>query len=43
MNVLQLQLKKMDIEKMMIGLGMVLMETTGLVLLVCGILDIKIF
>lgn len=43
MNTLRLQVRKFDMEKVMLGFGMILMETTGLVLLICGILDIKIF
>lgn len=43
MNTLRLQFNKMNMEKMMITIGMALMETSGLVLLVCGLLNIKIF
>ena len=43
MNTLRLQFNKTDIQKMMITLGMALMEVTGLVLLICGIYNIKIF
>ena len=41
MNTLKLQLRKIDVEKVMLGIGMLLMETTGLVLLICGIYGIK--
>ena len=30
-------------EKTMIALGMTLMEASGMVLLICGILDIRLF
>jgi len=43
MNTLRLQYGKIDFEKVMITLGMVLMEASGAVLLVCGIFDIRIF
>lgn len=43
MNTLRLQYDKIDFEKVMITLGMALMEASGAVLLVCGLLDIKIF
>ena len=43
MNTLRLQYNKMDIEKMLITIGMAVMEVTGFVLLFCGLLDIKIF
>lgn len=43
MNTLRLQYGKIDFEKVMITLGMALMEASGVVLLVCGLLDIKIF
>ncbi len=43
MNTLRVQYNKIDIEKMMIMLGMALMEVTGLILLFCGLYDIRIF
>jgi len=43
MNTTGLQIRKMDIEKGMILLGMTCMEGFGLVMLICGILGIKIF
>lgn len=43
MNTLRLQYSKIDFEKVIITLGMALMEASGVVLLVCGLLDIKIF
>lgn len=43
MNTLKLQYKKMDMEKVMILTGMILMETSGAILFFCGLLDIKIF
>ena len=42
MQTLKLNLAKMDIEKTMITLGMALMEATGIVLLLCGLFDIRI-
>lgn len=43
MNTLRLNYNKIDIEKVMITLGMALMEASGIVFLFCGLLDIKIF
>ena len=43
MNTLRVQYNKIDIEKMMIMLGMAFMEVTGLILLFCGLYDIRIF
>ena len=43
MNTLRIQYNKIDVEKIMITLGMTLMEVTGLVLLFCGIFDIRLF
>lgn len=43
MNTLRLQYKKIDIERVIIGIGMALMETTGIVLLICGIMGIRPF
>lgn len=43
MNTLRLQYSKMDVEKIMITLGMTLMEVSGIVLLICGLFDIRIF
>lgn len=42
MQTLRLNLAKIDFEKAMITLGMALMEATGVILLVCGLLDIQI-
>ena len=42
MQTLRLNLDKIDFEKAMITLGMALMETTGFILLVCGLFDIRI-
>lgn len=42
MQTLKLNLQKIDFEKVMITLGMALMETTGVILLVCGLFDIRI-
>lgn len=43
MNALRLQYGKFDLEKIMIAAGMALMEMSGLVFLVCGLFDIRIF
>ncbi len=43
MNTRRLNLHKIDLEKVVITLGMSLMEIFGVVALFCGILDIKIF
>lgn len=43
MNTLRLQYKKIDFERIMIALGMTLMEVTGIILLICGILDFRPF
>ena len=43
MNTLRLNYNKTDLEKIMITLGMALMEASGAILLFCGLLDIKIF
>ena len=43
METLRLSYNKIDFEKAMITLGMALMEMTGIVLLVCGLFDIRIF
>lgn len=43
MNTLRLNYNKIDIEKAMITLGMALMEASGVVLLLCGLFDIRIF
>ena len=42
MDTLRLQYVKNDIEKKMIIAGMAIMELSGLVLLICGILNIKL-
>ena len=43
MNTLLLNYRKIDFEKVLITLGMAFMEVTGVVLLFCGLLEIKIF
>ena len=43
MNTLKLQYKNFDWEKVMIMLAMVLMEGSGILFLICGIFNIKIF
>lgn len=43
MNTLRLNYTKIDFEKVLITLGMALMEASGVILLFCGLLDIKIF
>lgn len=43
MDTLRLNYRKIDLEKVMITLGMALMEASGIILLFCGLLDIKIF
>lgn len=43
MNTLRLNYNKIDFEKAMITLGMALMEVSGILLLICGLFDIKIF
>lgn len=43
MNTIRLSFNRVEMEKVMITLGMALMEASGVVLLVCGLLDIKIF
>lgn len=43
MDTLRLNYRKIDFEKVMITLGMALMEASGVILLFCGLLDIKIF
>ena len=43
MYTLRLQYKKIDIERVLIAVGMTLMEATGIILLICGIMDIKPF
>ena len=42
MQTLKVNLQKIDFERAMITLGMALMETTGVILLVCGLFDIHI-
>ena len=42
MNTLRLNYQKVDFEKAMITLGIALMEASGVVFLLCGLLDIKI-
>ena len=43
MNTLRLQYKKFDLEKATIAIGMTLMEATGIVLLFCGLFNIRPF
>jgi len=43
MNTLRLNYSKIDFERVMITLGIALMEVSGIVLLFCGIFDIRIF
>ena len=43
MQVTRLEFCKMDIERILISLGMTFMEGVGLLMLICGILGIKIF
>ncbi len=43
MNTVRLYFGKIDFEKVMITLGMTLMELFGVITLFCGIMDIKIF
>lgn len=42
MNTLRLNYYKIDVERMLITLGITLMEVSGFVLLICGLFDIKI-
>ncbi len=43
MDTARLEFRKMDIERIVIALGMAFVECAGLVMLICGILGIKIF
>lgn len=43
MNTLRLRLRKMDMEKMALTISMAIVEGFGMIALVCGILNIKIF
>lgn len=43
MNTTRLEFNKIDFEKVMITLAIILMEGFGVLTLVCGILGIKIF
>ena len=43
MNTLQLRFNKIDFEKVIATLGFALMEASGIVFMVCGLLDIKFF
>lgn len=43
MNTLRLNYYKIDIERILITLGLALMEASGFLLLMCGLFDIKIF
>lgn len=42
MNTLRMNYYKIDVERMLITLGITLMEVSGFVLLICGLFDIKI-
>lgn len=42
MNTIRMKQRKWDLEKVMITAGMFMMESFGIVMLFCGILDIKI-
>lgn len=42
MNTLRLNYYKIDVERILITLGITLMEVSGFVLLICGLFDIKI-
>lgn len=43
MEAARITFQKIDLEKVMITLAMAIMESFGLIMLVCGILGIKIF
>lgn len=43
MHAAKFSFQKMNIERMLISLGMTVMEAFGLVMLICGIAGIKIF
>lgn len=43
MQALRLQYRKMNLERYIIVAGMTFMETTGIILLICGILGVKPF
>ncbi len=43
MHTLRLDFQKMDIERVLISVGMMVMESFGFIMLICGILGIKIF
>ena len=43
MDTLRLQYKKIDFERALIAIGMTLMEATGIILLICGLLNIRPF
>ena len=43
MHTARLGFQKMDIERILITVGMAFMEGFGLLMLICGILGIKIF
>jgi len=38
-----LEIQKINIQRTVISLGMAFMEAFGFIMLICGILDIKIF
>ena len=43
MYTLRLEIQKKEVERVLISLGMMVMEGFGLIMLICGILGIKIF
>lgn len=43
MNTLKLQYGKFDFEKAMIAMGIAFMEASGMILLICGLFDIRLF
>ena len=43
MNTVRVELQKLDVERTLISVGMMLMECIGFVMLVCGILGVKLF
>ncbi len=43
MQTVRLDFSKIDVERILISLGMTVMESFGLIMLICGIFGIKIF
>lgn len=43
MNTLKLELRKIDLEKMVIRISMTMLEGFGIIALVCGIFGVKLF